>query len=100
MVIALAAFLLLAQATGTVTDSVTHQPIRGAHVKTADSEDVVTGEDGGYSIAHPGKGDVQFWMAAKGYRSLGDESPDCRGRFCEARCRASSDGQDQGQGGG
>jgi len=69
-VIALAAFLLLAQATGTVTDSVTHQPVRGAHVKTADSEDVVTGEDGGYTIAHPGVGDVQFWAAAKGYRSF------------------------------
>jgi hypothetical protein len=53
-----------------VTDSVTHQAIRGAHVKTADSEDVVTGDDGGYSIAHPGSGDVQFHVDAKGYRSF------------------------------
>ena len=81
MVIALAAFLLLAQATGTVTDSVTHQPVQGAKVKTADSEDVVTGDDGGYSIAHPGAGDVQFWAAARGYRSLVTKTRIAEGGF-------------------
>ena len=79
--ITIAAFFLLAQATGTVTDSVTHQPIRGAKVKTADSADVVTGDDGGYSIAHPGVGDVQFWAAAKGYRSFETKARIAEGGF-------------------
>jgi hypothetical protein len=67
--IAIAAFLVLAQATGTVTDSTTHQPVRGAHVKAAE-EDSVTGDDGSYSIAHPGSGEVQFHVEGKGYRSM------------------------------
>jgi hypothetical protein len=72
--------LLLAQATGTVTDSVTHQPVRGAKVKAAD-EDSVTGDDGSYSIAHPGSGDVQFRVEAKGYRSFETKTRIAEGGF-------------------
>jgi Carboxypeptidase regulatory-like domain len=80
-VIAIVAFLLFAQATGTVTDSATHQPIVGAHVKAADNEDSVTGEDGGYSIAHPGAGEMQLRVEAKGYRSFETKALIAEGSF-------------------
>jgi uncharacterized surface anchored protein len=80
-VIAIAAFLLFAQATGTVTDSMTHLPVRDAKVKAADSEDSVTGDDGGYTIAHPGTGEVQFRVEAKGYRSFETKARIAEGGF-------------------
>jgi hypothetical protein len=80
-VIAIAAFLLFAQATGTVTDSTTHQPVRGAHVKAADGEESVTGDDGGYSIAKPGAGEVQFRVEAKGYRPFETKARIAEGGF-------------------
>ena len=74
---ALAAMPMLAQVTtasimGTVTDAITHQPIFHARILTASGSDIVTAEDGSFTVHDVPPGGAHFFIRAAGYRQIED----------------------------
>ena len=77
IVTALAAMPMLAQMTtaniaGTVTDAITHQPIFHAQILRASGPDIVTAEDGSFTVHDVASGDAHFFIRAAGYRQIED----------------------------
>ena len=80
--IAMATFLLFAQTSGTiagtVSDALTHRPVRRALVTAVNGPRDVTGEDGTYILHGLPSGDLRLHIAVPGYSDL-----DTTARFAE-----------------